>query len=101
MNFDTSYFKEALSNFIVAASSINVPEGIVQKISILQKRLLETSVIDFNASLNGFNVLNHGNASTNNILFSYKNGEPVDALLVTFYYKSRIKFIQIDYLLPD
>lgn len=81
-NFETNYFKEALGHFISAAESIKIPSSVVQKLTVLQKPLLESSATDFDASFYGFNVLNHGNASTNNILFSYTNGQPVDALLV-------------------
>lgn len=77
-----NFFREALACFVDNAESMKIPGSVVQKLRALQPRLLTKSAEDYAASLNGFVVLNHGSVWSNNILFQYRNGEPVEALLV-------------------
>lgn len=63
---------------------MKMPGSAVQKLKALQPRLLAKSAADYAATLNGFSVLNHGNVWRNNLLFKYRNTEPVDARLIDF-----------------
>lgn len=63
---------------------MNIPGSVVQKLKALQPRLLAKSAADYAATLNGFSVLNHGHVWSNNLLFKYRDNEPVDALLIDF-----------------
>lgn len=58
----------------------------VKKLKALQPRLLAKSAEDYAASLNGFNVLNHGNVWSDNIFFEYSDDTkaPKRALLVDY-----------------
>lgn len=65
---------------------MKIPGSMVKKLKALQPRLLAKSAEDYAASLNGFDVLNHGNVWSHNILFEYsgETKEPKGALLVDY-----------------
>lgn len=79
-----NFFREALAHFIQNAAAMKIPGSVVQKLKALQPRLLAKSAEDFAASLNGFAVLNVGNATAENVVFQYRNAKPVQALHTQF-----------------
>lgn len=81
-----NHFRDALAAFIANAERMKIPGSVVQKLRRLQPRLLQKSAADFAATLNGFAVLVHGNAWTDNLLFRSADdgGAPTEALLLDF-----------------
>lgn len=77
-NYITDAYKAVVDN----SSDMKIPGSIAKKLQDLLPKVLNKSIEDYISNFDNFVVLNHGNCSTNNILFKYKNNEAVDVIFV-------------------
>lgn len=78
------YFTEALKNFIENAQDFGYDPKIMNKLQTLPTKLIEKGIEDYSASIKGFQVLNHGDFWTGNLLYRYDNNELADVIFIDF-----------------
>lgn len=57
---------------------------ILQKLQTLPPKVVEKGIEDYNSSIKGFKVLNHGDFWTGNLLYRYDNNELADVIFIDF-----------------
>lgn len=78
------YFEDSFKVVIENASALGLKAETVQKLKTLQPKLIQKGIEDYTSNFKNFQVLNHGDFWTSNILFKYSSGKLVDAIFVDF-----------------
>jgi fructosamine-3-kinase len=77
------FFTQSFRTFVENANSIGVDDKIYQKLQTLPARVVQKAMDDYNGCVNGFEVLNHGDFWTKNILFLQDGSRVIDTIFVS------------------